>query len=278
MFPPSPAQIVCTEWLRNSSATTRWMRGASSPRKGTTQAKPVRCKCRRSRSDPGTVQRQATTRFGSSLMRDCDFARVKVSLRRANRTACGPATFRSARSDLRSRHDRPDPNNPAHTSGIPSPGMSSRQPNQSRRQAFSGSSLDPSTKWHGIRQPAPQFSVPSDYNQTTTKIDHHFSNSDTLLGRFSFTRENHGSFGHYSGLNQYDPGANPKHPNGYKSVLNWTHIFNPTNLLETRGYLQPALKCSSIPPISPKHGLHPRNWGFRASATAFLMCIPATRQ
>jgi Carboxypeptidase regulatory-like domain/TonB dependent receptor len=79
-----------------------------------------------------------------------------------------------------------------------------------------------------------QVSVPTDSNQATIKLDHHFSNSDTLLGRFSFTRANEGSLGPYNGLNQYDPGANPKHPNGYNSVVSWNHIFSPTNLLETR--------------------------------------------
>lgn len=79
-----------------------------------------------------------------------------------------------------------------------------------------------------------EFSVPSDSNQTTTKIDHRFNSSDNLSGRFSFTRANEGSYGSYHGLNPYDPGANPKHPNGYNSVLNWTHLFNPTNLFEGR--------------------------------------------
>lgn len=79
-----------------------------------------------------------------------------------------------------------------------------------------------------------QVSVPTDSNQATIKIDHHFSSSDTLLGRYSFTLENDGSLGPYNGLNKYDPGANPKHPNGYNAVLNWNHIFNPANLLETR--------------------------------------------
>ena len=79
-----------------------------------------------------------------------------------------------------------------------------------------------------------EFSVPTSSNQTTTKIDHHFGSNDTLSGRFSFTRENDGSYGSYHGLNQYDPGANPKYPNGYNSVLNWTHIINPSNLIEGR--------------------------------------------
>lgn len=79
-----------------------------------------------------------------------------------------------------------------------------------------------------------EVSVPTESNQTTTKIDQHFSERDTLSGRFSFTRANEGSYGAYHGLNPYDPGANPKHPNGYNSVANWTHIFNPTNILETR--------------------------------------------
>jgi hypothetical protein len=79
-----------------------------------------------------------------------------------------------------------------------------------------------------------EFSVPSDSNQTTTKIDQRVGSGDNLSARFSFTRENQGSYGPYHGLNRYDPGANPKHPNSYNSVLNWTHIFNPTNLLEGR--------------------------------------------
>ena len=79
-----------------------------------------------------------------------------------------------------------------------------------------------------------EFSVPSHNNQTTTKIDHRFGESDTISGRFSFTREVLGSFGPYHDLSTYDPGANPKRPNGYNSVLNWTHLFNATNLLEAR--------------------------------------------
>jgi hypothetical protein len=79
-----------------------------------------------------------------------------------------------------------------------------------------------------------EISVPTSSNQYTTKIDHRFSSNDSLSGRFSFTRENDGSIGAYHGLNPYDPGANPKHPNGYNGVLNYTHIFSPTNLLETR--------------------------------------------
>ena len=79
-----------------------------------------------------------------------------------------------------------------------------------------------------------EVSVPTESNQTTTKIDQHFGVNDTLSARFSFTRANEGSYGAYHGLNPYDPGANPKHPNGYNSVANWTHIFNPTNVLEAR--------------------------------------------
>ena len=79
-----------------------------------------------------------------------------------------------------------------------------------------------------------EFSVPSDSNQTTTKIDQRFGSNDSLSARFSFTRANEGSYGGYHGLNPYDPGANPKHPNGYNSVLNWNHLFNATNMLESR--------------------------------------------
>jgi hypothetical protein len=79
-----------------------------------------------------------------------------------------------------------------------------------------------------------ELSIPSDSNQATFKVDQRISDSDSLSARFSFTRANEGSFGPYHGLNEYDPGANPKHPNGYNSVLNWTHLFNATNLLEAR--------------------------------------------
>ncbi len=77
-------------------------------------------------------------------------------------------------------------------------------------------------------------SVPTDYNQFTVKIDQHIGSNDILSGRLSQTKEFDGSIGPYNGLNKYDPGANPKNPNSYNSVLNWTHIFNPTNLLEAR--------------------------------------------
>lgn len=79
-----------------------------------------------------------------------------------------------------------------------------------------------------------EFSVPSHSNQTTTKIDHRFNAANTLSARFSETRAVEGSFGSYHGLNVYDPGANPKNPNGYNAVASWTHILSPTNLLETR--------------------------------------------
>lgn len=77
-------------------------------------------------------------------------------------------------------------------------------------------------------------SVPTSSNQTTTKIDHRIGQNDTLTGRFSFTRENDGSFGPYHGLDPVDPGANPKLPYSYNGVLDWTHVINPTNLLEAR--------------------------------------------
>lgn len=79
-----------------------------------------------------------------------------------------------------------------------------------------------------------EFSVPSHYNQSTVKIDHRFSGNDSVSGRFSLKRAVEGSFGNYHGLNPYDPGANPKRPNGYNGVLNWTHLFSPTTLLEAR--------------------------------------------
>src|SRR5713101_2411636 len=79
-----------------------------------------------------------------------------------------------------------------------------------------------------------EFSVPSAYNQTTTKIDQRFGSKDSLSARFSTKRALEGSYGNYHGLNPYDPGANPKTPNGYNGVLNWTHLFSPTNLLEAR--------------------------------------------
>ncbi|MBO0862650.1 MAG: hypothetical protein J2P21_29950, partial [Chloracidobacterium sp.] len=40
--------------------------------------------------------------------------------------------------------------------------------------------------------------------------------------------------GPYNGLNPFDPGANPKTPNSYNSVFNYTHVFNPKNLIEGR--------------------------------------------
>ena len=55
-----------------------------------------------------------------------------------------------------------------------------------------------------------------------------------MSGRFSLKRAVEGSYGNYHGLNPYDPGANPKRPNGYNGVLNWTHLFSPTTLLEAR--------------------------------------------
>ncbi len=79
-----------------------------------------------------------------------------------------------------------------------------------------------------------EFSVPSHYNQQTIKIDHRISDSDNISGRFSGKRSVEGSYGNYHGLNPYDPGANPKRPNGYNAVLNWTHLFSPTKMLDAR--------------------------------------------
>ena len=77
-------------------------------------------------------------------------------------------------------------------------------------------------------------SIPTSSNQMTAKMDHRIGANDTLSGRFSFMRETDGSFGPYHGLVASDPGANPKFPNSYNSGLSWTHLFNPTNLLEVR--------------------------------------------
>jgi hypothetical protein len=79
-----------------------------------------------------------------------------------------------------------------------------------------------------------EFSVPSHYNQETVKLDHRFRASDSISGRFSAKRAVDGSYGPYHGLNPFDPGSNPKRPNGYNSVLNWTHLFGPASLLEAR--------------------------------------------
>jgi Carboxypeptidase regulatory-like domain/TonB dependent receptor-like, beta-barrel len=78
------------------------------------------------------------------------------------------------------------------------------------------------------------YSVPTSSDQTTTKIDHRFSDKDSLSARWSFTHENDGSYGPYHGLDPVDPGANPKLPYSYNGVLSETHLFNPTNLLEQR--------------------------------------------
>lgn len=78
------------------------------------------------------------------------------------------------------------------------------------------------------------FSVPTNYNQMTAKIDEFIGTRDSLNGRFSFTHEFDGSYGPYHGLNKVDPGANPKYPYPYSSDLNWTHTFNPNDLMEAR--------------------------------------------
>jgi hypothetical protein len=78
------------------------------------------------------------------------------------------------------------------------------------------------------------FSVPTNYNQMTAKIDEYIGARDALNGRFSFTHEFDGSYGPYHGLNKVDPGSNPKYPYPYDSDLNWTHTFNPNDLMEAR--------------------------------------------
>jgi hypothetical protein len=94
---------------------------------------------------------------------------------------------------------------------------------------------------------AQEISVPTDYNQFTTKIDQHFGSSNILMGRYSQTREADGSVGPYHGFNQYDPGANPKTPTSYNSVLDWTHIFGPRDLLDARFTFSRAHTLFSTP-------------------------------
>jgi hypothetical protein len=79
-----------------------------------------------------------------------------------------------------------------------------------------------------------EITFPTDSNQITAKIDQRIGSHDTLSGRISLTRAFEGSVGPYHGLNEYDPGANPKVPHGYNFVLNYTHVFNPNNLMEAR--------------------------------------------
>ena len=81
---------------------------------------------------------------------------------------------------------------------------------------------------------AQEISVPTNSNQFTTKIDQRFGSNNSLMARYSQTHEFDGSIGPYHGLNQYDPGANPKTPTGYNSVLDFTHIFGPRDLVDAR--------------------------------------------
>lgn len=131
---------------------------------------------------------------------------------------------------------RPDPNNPGGFIRDPFPG--NRIP-ADRISPIAKFFLDPA--WIPLPvQPGiaanlrREISYPTTSNQMTAKIDQRFGSNDSLSGRLSLTRAFEGSVGAYSGLNQYDPGANPKIPNGYNSVINYTHVFSPTNLLETR--------------------------------------------
>jgi hypothetical protein len=131
---------------------------------------------------------------------------------------------------------RLDPNNPGAYLRSPFPGNIIPA---NRFNPIANFFLDPS--WIPLPRQAgitanlrQEVSVPTESNQTTTKVDQHFGMNDTLSGRFSFTRSNEGSYGAYHGLNPYDPGANPKHPNGYNSVASWTHIFSPTDVLDAR--------------------------------------------
>lgn len=78
-----------------------------------------------------------------------------------------------------------------------------------------------------------QYSVPTNYNQMTAKIDENIGAKDTLSGRFSFTHEFDGSYGPYHGLDSVDPGANPKYPYPYNSDISWTHTFSPTFLMDS---------------------------------------------
>jgi hypothetical protein len=80
-----------------------------------------------------------------------------------------------------------------------------------------------------------QFSIPTDANQLTAKIDQRFGSKDVVFARYSWRRENDGSFGPYHGLSPVDPGAQPKNDYANNEVLNWTHIFNASNVLELRG-------------------------------------------
>jgi hypothetical protein len=78
------------------------------------------------------------------------------------------------------------------------------------------------------------YTVPTDYNQATVRIDEYIGPKDSLNGRFSYERESDGSYGAYHSLDPVDPGANPKYPHPYNANLNWVHNFNANDLMVAR--------------------------------------------
>jgi hypothetical protein len=78
------------------------------------------------------------------------------------------------------------------------------------------------------------YTVPTDYNQATVKIDEYIGPKDSLNGRFSYQHESDGSYGPYHTLDSVDPGANPKYPHPYNADLNWAHTFDPNDLMVAR--------------------------------------------
>ncbi len=90
------------------------------------------------------------------------------------------------------------------------------------------------------------------FNEYNIRLDHHFSERDTLMGRFSQRRDEVPQQGPYQGHSKdnYNPGVIGVDTGATNAVVSWIHIFNPTTTLEVRpSYTRPVINQFSGPNI-----------------------------
>ncbi|MGH9657739.1 MAG: TonB-dependent receptor domain-containing protein, partial [Bryobacteraceae bacterium] len=76
-------------------------------------------------------------------------------------------------------------------------------------------------------------SSPSDQGVTNIRIDHRFSDSDSVFGRYSVTRNTRRDKGF--GLGAADPNARNDQRDNHNFILTGTHVFSPTLINEIKG-------------------------------------------
>lgn len=90
------------------------------------------------------------------------------------------------------------------------------------------------------------------FNEYNIRIDHRFSDRDTLMGRFSQRRDEVPQQGPYQGhsKNDYNPGVIGVDTGATNAVVSWIHIFNPRTTLEVRpSFTRPVINQFSGPNI-----------------------------